>query len=289
MLGRAASQQAIASFQLAAAAQAAASREAAARKKAAASQNMWAIAQEAEASGDLQVASRLYGRLAARRPVSSINEQAAERLGAIRNEAIAKLDALEEDLTGARKESEKDDSQAQKPPGLPKALKRVQTDERVVLDAFKAMDELIKEYAGVVTVESALTERIDRLRKQDRYAAILQEPDARELCKFGRDYEAKGELCCALLVYEEAAALAPAPSATWAKERFEEMRQDDAIVAAARACKQLQWCHAYFERAEAILPHAKDTAIKYFTQICEIAPADTEVHQAARAHLAKLR
>ena len=67
------------------------------------------------------------------------------------------------------------------------------------------------------------------------------------------------------------------------------MKKDEGIVDAARECRQLQWCHSHYERAEMILPNAKETAVKYFTQICEIAPVDTPIHQAARAQLAKLQ
>jgi hypothetical protein len=264
---------------------------------------MWAVAQEAEAAGDLPVAARLYRRLVGRRPVSNLNKQANERLEVIERDALTKLDAIVADLKGGEQQSVKapggDDQDRDRPSRAisraavdsspPAALKQRQTDPRAVTAAFQAMDELAKEYAGVVNVDKVLTQRINRLRQQEYYAAILNEPGAAELHKFGRLYENKGELCCAYLVYEEAAALAPAPSAKLAKRRFEEMKKDEGVVEAARACRQLQSCHAYYERAEAMLPSAKETAIKYFIQICQIAPADTEVHQAARAQLARLQ
>lgn len=274
---------------MAAAAQAAASREAAARKKAAQSQNMWQVAQQAEAEGDVQVAARMYRRIATRQPPTDLNKAASARLGAIRAEALERFESLASDLTGQKESDESDQDSQGNEPRRPAALKRVQTNPKVVRDAFKKMDDLATEFAGVVTVEEELVDRIEKLRKEPRYAKILLEPDAAELVRFGRDYEEKGHLCCAMLVYEEAAAMTPAPSAEWAKTRFKEMQADSGLVAAAQECRRLQWCHAYFQRAQAIMPYRKEKAIEYFARICELAPAESPVHQASREHLAKLR
>ena len=53
------------------------------------------------------------------------------------------------------------------------------------------------EYAGVDSIENRLQERIDRLRRQKQFAAILQEPVASELLKVAQKHEDAQQLCCA--------------------------------------------------------------------------------------------
>lgn len=159
--------------QMAAAAQEAARREAALQKRMESDRRIFEIAREYELGGDLPTASRLYRRLALRRPAADTNKSAQERLVHIQEAPFAMLQELEDQL------------QKTKPPITKKSalLKSdpVTVDAEEVTRIFAELDKLQLDYAAVATVESRLEDRIELLRKDPLFAAVLQEPAAAEL------------------------------------------------------------------------------------------------------------
>jgi hypothetical protein len=258
------------------AARSAADREASIRRKAKTAQALWAAANEAEQQGDTPVAARIYHRLSLLRPKSQITAQARSCFSSIQADALARLDELDSRLERRVEEGD-----------APKALKpRVAKAD--IVDVFDELDALSLEYAGAPAIREAIDERISRLRSTPKYAAVLQEPGAGELLRLAQDLEAKRHLCCAFIVYEQAAELSPAPSGKKARERIDELKTDKELIAATNECRALQWCHANFDRAKAIKEVAPHTARDYFRRIVELSPSETPIHLAAREQLASL-
>lgn len=268
--------QAFLASQMAAAAQAAANREAALRRRAEADEKQFEAAQQAESEGDLAAASMLYQRLALRRPASSTTTTARDKLKEIQTVALGKLKALEDELT-----------QIKRPEGTPFAP--VQLDGEKVTKSFQQLDALLLEYAGVATVEGRIQDRIRQLRGDGKFAAVLQEPPAAELWKLGQSYEQQQQSCCAVLVYEQAAALSPAPTAKLARARLKELERDATVMASVKRCRTLQLCHEKFRKAEQLKKLHPDEAREHLARILEMAPADTSIHRAAREQLAMLQ
>jgi len=263
--------------QLFLAAQEAAAREAALRARLIRNQNLLSIAQIAEQGGDVKVAGRLYQRVALSRPRTEVTTTAGQRLSQIQGAALSKLQSIEDQLNAIVKS------------GNPVALQKAKVDVAQVASLFDELDKLVLEYAGVDSIENRLQERIDRLRRQKQFAAILQEPVASELLKVAQKHEDAQQLCCAFLAYEQAADLAPAPSGEAARARLARLKADSSIVEAARNCRNLQTCHDKYRRALAIKATLPDKARAYFSDIIELAPPDTSVHKAAREQIAMLR
>jgi hypothetical protein len=90
------------------------------------------------------------------------------------------------------------------------------------------------------------------------------------------------------LLYEEAARKLPAPSAHAAERRLTELKADPQQVAAAEACRSLQWCHQQYRTAERVARVSPRRAKELFEQIVQRAPADSPVHAAARAEIERL-
>ena len=110
--------------------------------------------------------------------------------------------------------------------------------------------ELALAYAGVSGFRDKVRSEAGRFRRTPEFAAVLSEPEARELFQTGRRLEMEGKACCAYQLYEEAKQLLPAPSAKFAAERFAMMSQDAQLVAEAKACADLQWCQSAYLKAE---------------------------------------
>jgi hypothetical protein len=234
------------------------------------------IAQVAESKGDLQAAAALYQRLALRRPPHSASKMAQESLKAIQSDALAKLAAGETQLAELNAS----------PNG---ALRSVDLDAAQVTQVFEQFDQIALEYAGVPSVDNKIADRINKLRREARYARILNEPAAAELWAIGKELEQKGEACCAFVVYEQAGAFYPAPSAALAKSRLAKLASDAAVVESVRLCRELQVCHENYAKAQEIQIISPKKARDYYVSIVEIAPPDTSVHIAAREQLALLR
>jgi hypothetical protein len=246
------------------------------QRRAVSDQKQMQFAQEAEQDGDLPTASRLYQRLALRRPATAISKSAQERLANIQAEAFVKLDALEDEL-----------KETKQPAGT--AFRPVALDPESVTAVFDKLDALQLEYAGVATVENRIEERIKSLRLDGKYAAVLQEPAAAELWAMGQDYEKQQQACCAVLVYEQAVSLTPAPSAKLARSRLAVLNKDATVVQTVKQCRVLQLCHEKFREAERVKESNPEKAREQLARIIELAPADTEIHKAAREQIAMLR
>jgi hypothetical protein len=266
------------SAQASAAAQALALRESVLRAKLARNANVFSVAQEAEQQGDEKLAARLYQRLALSRPRTDVTASAQNRLSLIQGAAHSKLQALEDELNAASGRGT-----------LPSALQSTRIDSEKVLKVFAAIDKLAIEYAGVSSIENRIKDRSEVLRKQKQFAAILNEPVAKQLWTLGQKHENDQKRCCAFLVYEQAANLTPAPSAEQAAARLKQMQADAAIVAEARTCRNLQLCHEKYQRALSLKSSLPGRAREYFSQILEVAAPDSSIHQAAREQLALLR
>jgi len=226
----------------------------------------------------LRLASRLYQRLALMRPQTAFNGGAQRRLREIQKAAAAKLQALDDELANLKL-----------PKSDPTGLQLAKLDAVAVASTFELLDALGLEYAGVVTVEEKITERIKRLRKDAKFAEILQEPTAAELWKLGQEYETKDEPCCALLTYQQAAAQAPAPSARLARERLAVLQADKGVVAAAELCQLLQRCHETYRKAQVAIKANPERARQYLREIIEAAPSDSTIYREARMQIAALQ
>src|SRR5438046_10554648 len=84
--------------QLMVAAREAAAREAALQARLARNQNLIGLAQQAEQTGDVKVAARLYQRVALSRPRTAVTTTAQQRLSQIQGTAQSKLQELEDQL-----------------------------------------------------------------------------------------------------------------------------------------------------------------------------------------------
>ena len=82
-----------------------------------------------------------------------------------------------------------------------------------------------------------------------------------------------------------AAELVPAPSAQLAGKRFAEMKEDPDILALVKVCRELQWCHATYLRAEQLAEKGSGRARQLFEQIVQRAPNDSEVYRAALSRI----
>jgi hypothetical protein len=261
--------------QQAAAAQAAARREESLRKKAVADQSQLQLAEQAEKDGELAVAARIYQRLSLRRPRNMTHETAKSHLQRIQRHALQEVAEVEEQLVGLHASPSA-------------ALQPLNIDHDQVILLFDSLDKLNLEYAGVASVGNKIQDRIDSLRRNARYASILEEPAAAELWSASQALEAQDEVCCAVVVLEQAALLSPAPSANLAKRRLAILLADAKVVEASRECRNLQLCHEKFAAAQALTTTAPNKAREYFAEIIEISPPQTSVHLAARKQLSTL-
>jgi hypothetical protein len=258
---------------------AAANKRAAALAKAVTTgRTLWQLAQNADKEGDLRLASRLYERLALMRPTTTFNGSAQRRLREIQRAAASELQSIDDELANLKL-----------PKSDPTGLGLARLDAAAVTVQFELLDLLALEYAGVATVEDKINDRIKRLRKDAKFAEILQEPTAAELWKLGQEYETKGEACCALIVYQQGAAQAPAPSARLARERLTELKANPAVVAAAQRCQLLQRCHETYRKAQVAIEANPERARQYLREIVESAPSDSKIYQDARMQIAMLK
>jgi hypothetical protein len=264
--------------QLAAAAQAAAQREAALRRRQESDRKIMELAREYELGGDLATASRLYQRVALRRPANETNKAAQERLETIQAAPFATLAALEGQLKKLRP--------------METAFRQTgpaSVDPSAVTQIFDLLDKLQLEYAAVATVESRIADRIRILRNDPLFAAVLQEPAAAELWEMGQEHEKNQQACCAVLVYEQAASFLPAASAKLARSRLTTLNKDPLVKVEVERCRVLQLCHAKFREAEAVKATNPNKAREHLARIIELAPQDTSIHKAAREQIAMLQ
>jgi hypothetical protein len=241
---------------------------------------MFDLAHEYELGGDLPTASRLYRRLALRRPATETNKAAQERLTHIQEAPLAMLQELVDQLQKTKPKTKKTALLKSDP---------VSVDAAEVTRIFAALDKLQLDYAAVATVESRIADRIELLRNDPLFAAVLQEPAAAELWTMGQEYENKQQACCAVLVYEQAASFFPAASAKLARSRLATLSKDPLVSREVDRCRVLQLCHDKFREAEKVKASNPNKAREHLARIIELAPQDTSIHKAAREQIAMLK
>jgi hypothetical protein len=243
------------------------------------------LADQFRQEGDIRSASMLYVRIASSKPPNPSSVAAKERLGDLAQEAKAKLVEIDnrlESLTGGGSVT----SAAGPADSRRSGNSALGTS---VAEAFREYDELERQYANVYAAKSAIEKRVRDQRRKPEYAAALNEPKAKVLWESGQAREQEKQSCCAYWFYVEGAKLLPAPSAIRARDRLDEMKQDSGTVAAAETCRELQWCHRAYQRAEKLQYAKPDRARELFAEIIERSPDDSSIHSAARLELAKVR
>jgi hypothetical protein len=248
-------------------------RQKAALRKAVTDPKRLAVADQALEEGDLDLACDIYTRLAVSFPKTAITEAAKRRVARLQQEARQELKEVDAMLAGPTSAARS--IRALTPIGSGK-----QWEDRVT-KAFQEYDRLGRKYRRLPVVGDEIARRAASQRRRPAYAAVLSEGQARALWELGQQYEEQGHPCCAYLVYEEAAKLVPAPSAQLAKKRFTEMSRDPQIVASSKTCRQLQWCHEAYLRAERLAEANPAGARRVFNQIVRRAPQDSEVYRSA--------
>lgn len=245
----------------------------------------FAAAEKAQNEGDYNVAGRIYSRLVISRTNRQLAETAKQRLTKLQDQGRAKLTQIDSALAlkepppvfAASDAFDADDEAKSDSPG--------DRAEQNVLAAFQSYERLARAYASVPKVGPEIRTHVNRQRRRPEFAAVLNEREAVALLNTGRSHEAKNELCCAYLAYEEAAQLVPAPSANDALGRLQQLKEDPNVPASARACSDLKWCHAAYRRAEMLEKVKPDAARAVYAQIVERAPVGSQVHQAAASFL----
>jgi hypothetical protein len=228
-----------------------------------------AAADEILAQGDVHVAILIYVRLALTRPANATTPLAKQRLAQLQADGEKKTEELDQKL--------------EKVVGV--AAAGADESDSSIIGVFRQFDVLIEKYGELPRFGVQLKGHVSKLRHQDEYAVVLNEPPAAALWKLGRKFERDSHLCCAYWIYKQAAELAPAPSAALAKDRYDTMRQDEKVVASAEVCRELRWCHQAYLRAEHLLKVKPDTAKEIFAEIVRRAPEDSEVYIAAKKEI----
>jgi tetratricopeptide (TPR) repeat protein len=229
--------------------------------------------------GNIAVASRLYAGLASSRTPSQYSKAARERLGTLRDRGRKQCDEIDDRLSELVKRM----NSVSDPEGEP-----VTDDEvRRVFDDYK---QLLNEYHQVAQFGPWLTRHVTQQKARPECAASLNEPKAAELWRLGQTHEENGHGCCAYRAYEKAEKLLPAESAKLAQERLKKLKEDDpAIIEAAKACAELEWCHRTYQRAEKLLENNSERAGELFAEVVERSPEDSEVHRVAAEKLKDLK
>ncbi len=270
----------MASRQAAAARAAAVARQQELWKKAQSGALRWDAAENAHKSGNVFLAAKLYASLARSRPQTQINHRARGQLEALAEESRDKLAetdrALEESVSRMSASDWK--NKHSWPANLSDTIETV----------FQQYEAIVDDYGAVSAVKRELISHVGKQRRHPRYSAVLNEPEAETLLELARQHEQEDQQCCAFWIYEKASKLGPAPSAKTAAARLTEMKQAPEIVAAAERCRKLQWCHQRYKLAERLVELRPEAARGFFEEIVENSPADSEVHKAARSHLAEM-
>jgi hypothetical protein len=216
-------------------------------------------AAEARKDGKLRLAATFYLRVALSRPKDKNNPAAKQ--------------ALKEMAEEGRTEMQNADS----------LLAQGQ-----IVEAFEKLDYLAWAYEDVPAFNQEIKDHVERLHHDSRYQAVLNEKPAADLLAKAEKQEQDDERCCAYWTYEEAARLAPAPSALEAAKRFEAMQKDPDIVAEAEECRLLRECHQKFHSAQLLEKSLPESAKALFKEVVEKSPHDSEVYRCARQELTKL-
>jgi hypothetical protein len=216
-------------------------------------------ADQARKQGKPRLAATLYLRVALARPKDKNNAAAKNALKAMAKEGQAEMQKADELL-----------------------------DQNKIVEAFEKLDYLAWAYEDVPEFNREIEDHVAKLHHESRYQAVLNEKPAADLLAEAQKHEQEDERCCAYWTYQEAAKLAPAPSAIKAAERFESMAKDPEIVVEAEECRTLRECHQTFHTAELLEKSLPEKAELLFNEILTKSPRDSEVHRCAKEELAKL-
>ncbi len=231
-----------------------------------------AVADQARTENDLQTACRIYVRVANSRVQSPAKLAAKERLSELDSEVRAKHNDVQERLLGLASTSANEQNSA------------TEDELRQCLDEFEA---LVRLYGRVPAAGKEMRNALARHKNDPAIQVVIQEPEAQRLWEIAQKLEADGQVCCAFQVYEEAVRQLPAPSAQRAADRLAELQADAQQVAAAEACRNLQWCHRTFDLASRVAKVRPDRARGLFEQVVTRAPVDSKVYLAAREQIAQ--
>lgn len=230
-----------------------------------------AMADKAKERGDVALAATIYLRLAATRPETESVLAARARFIALRKEGAKQLADVDQFLAQRNSQSANSDSD---------------NYSETIFKGFEKYQMLVYQFAKVPGIGSKIRTHVNRQKRNPEFAAVLNEPEAHELFELGRSLEAKGQVCCAYHVYEKAKAIQHAPSAGFATERYGALSRDPEVVASAKACAELQWCHTTFDRANWMASISPSRAKKLYQEIAARAPEESTVYKAAIAKLA---
>jgi hypothetical protein len=232
------------------------------------------IADAARAKGDNETACRIYLNLAGSRLANPATVTAKDRLTELDKEARQKWADVESRLGQWRSLSPSEE---------------LETESLVQLaQCIADFDDLADQYGRVPTVGRDLKKAVAKQRNLPQARAAIFEPDAKSLWEQGQKLEAEGHVCCAYLLYEEAARKLPAPSARAAHRRLEQLKADPENVTAAESCRNMQWCHQQYRLAERLVKDAPERAKELFAQIVQRAPADSTIYAEAQHQLDQL-
>ena len=234
------------------------------RRQAASDEARLAAAQAAREAGDIRRATVFYRSLAFKKPPTEQSTSAKDALDELQQEGRKLLGEVNYDM--AKGDMAKGD----------------------MAEAFARLRRLARDYGTVPEVGREIRSTMNRARRRDDVAAVLNEPNAKQFFSEGQKHEQSGSMCCAYLTYEEAIKLAPAPSALAAKARFDQLSQDAKLVESAERCRNLQQCHRTYRRAERLVKVRPRRAAELLEEVLERAPHDAEIHLAARQQLAML-
>ncbi len=244
------------------------------------------LAQEAYDRGDIKVAARIYMKLSVSRPPNEVNETAKERLKSLADDAYAKQTKIDAALSARDMKFSLHELYEDRGDG--EADEKIADWEKTVRQAFRDYNELVEDYEVLPAVSTKLKSNIKSQRRRAEIAVVLNEPEAKTLYEAGRQHEAEGHACCAYWAYRQAAQLAPAPSGRKAQARVETLQKDPEAMAAAKTCRELQHCHQLYVSAERLMKDKPDRARELFAEIVQRAPSDSEVHRAAKQHVADM-
>jgi len=241
-------------------------------RKARADVNRLEGAEAAMQEGDISTAGLIFTRLAARRPSTKTTETAKERLAQLRELAKQEVTAIDEHLAALGQSYAQS---ANDPQAVPNTAE--------IAEAFKDYARLVRQFRNVPGIN--LETHVRKQSVKPHFAVVINEPSARQLWELGQQQEEEGFACCAVRVYEKAAQLVPAPSARSAVERLGVLKKDPQVVASVSICRELEWCHRTYSKAERLLEFKPTEARQLFTEIVRRAPKTSEVYRFARGQL----
>ena len=224
--------------------------------------------------GNIAFAADMYRRVARSRPKSKITRLALGRIRKLQYDGNKQLQEVAVKLARIRVSSD---------PG-----KDGKPWQQNVRDQFAQLKDLRNKYKNVPLLGSKIKNSIARLSNQSLYKEAILEPDAAKLLARAKQLEKEDKVCCAYYVYEETAKLTPAPSAVAAKRRWEVLTKNKLVVQGAKACKDLQWCHTAFRRAELLTKVNRSKAIDLYGQIVRRSSMDSRIHMDARRRAMQL-